>query len=212
MRAALPTNVSPRVRTNSGFTLLELVVAIAIFGLMAAMAYGGLGSVLNTRDHADRQADRLAEVQKAWTIIGRDITQVIDRPVRDSYGSDMPPLLGSSYGSTVLELSRSGRRNPMAQPRSSLQRIAYLFEDEALQRQSWRVLDRSSDSEAQSAQLLAGIKAVELRFMDKNREWQPQWPGAAALPTDPPLPLAIELTLELKDWGRMSRIFEVAGG
>ena len=212
MRAALPTSASPRPRTNSGFTLLELVVAIAIFGLMAAMAYGGLGSVLNTRDHADRQADRLAEVQKAWTIIGRDITQAIDRPVRDSYCSDMPPLLGSSYGSTVLELSRSGRRNPMAQPRSSLQRIAYLFEDENLQRQSWRVLDRSSDSEAQSAQLLTGIKAVELRFMDKNREWQPQWPAAAALPTDPPLPLAIELTLEMKDWGRMSRIFEVAGG
>lgn len=194
-----------------GFTLLELVVAIAIFGLMAAMAYGGLGSVLNTRDHADTQAERLAELQKAFTIMGRDITQAVDRPVRDSYGSDVLPLLGGGYGSGILELSRSGRRNPMALPRSSLQRIAYLFEDGKLQRQSWQVLDRSSDTEAQSSQLLAGIKSVELRFMDKNREWQPQWPGVAATPSDPPLPLAVEVTLELKDWGRLSRIFEVAG-
>ncbi len=195
-----------------GFTLLELVVAIAIFGLMAAMAYGGLNSVLNTRDHADHQADRLAEIQKAFTIIGRDITQAVNREARDNYGSETLPLLGGGYGSAVLELSRTGRRNPLAQPRSSLQRVAYLFAEGELRRQIWQVLDRSSDTEPQSSQLLTKVKAVELRFMDKNYEWQPQWPSVTANPTDPPLlPLAVELTLELEDWGRFSRIFEVAG-
>ncbi len=200
------------MRRQRGFTLLELVVAIAIFGLMSAMAYSGLASVLNTREHADLQADRLAEVQKAFTILGRDVEQAINRPVRDSYGSEMLPLLGGGYGSAVLELTRTGRRNPMAQPRSSLQRIAYLFAEAELQRQSWQVLDRSSDTEPQLSRLLTKVKAVELRFMDNNHEWQPQWPSVTANPSNPAtLPVAVEITLELEDWGRLSRIFEVAG-
>lgn len=197
---------------ESGFTLLELVVAIAIFGLMSAMAYGGLNSVLKTRDHADLQADRLAEVQKAFTIIGRDVEQAINRPARDNYGGEMLPLLGGGYGSAVLELSRNGRRNPMGQLRSSLQRVAYQLADGELQRQSWRVLDRSIDSEPQTARLLTKVKTVELRFMNKDHEWEPQWPSITTLPGDPPtLPLAVEMTLELEDWGRLSRILEVAG-
>jgi general secretion pathway protein J len=197
---------------EGGFTLLELVVAIAIFGLMSAMAYGGLNSVLNTRDYADRQADRLAELQKAFTIIGRDVEQAVNRPARDSYGSEMLPLLGGGYGSAVLELSRNGQRNPMAQQRSHLQRVAYALADGGLQRQSWQVLDRSIDSAPQTSKLLTKVKTVELRFMDKNHEWQPQWPSVTANPKDPPtLPRAVEITLDLEDWGRFSRIFEVAG-
>jgi general secretion pathway protein J len=195
-----------------GFTLLELVVAIAIFGLMSAMAYGGLNSVLNTRDYADRQAERLAEVQKAFTIIGRDITQAVNREARDNYAGELLPLLGGGYGSAVLELSRTGRRNPLGQQRSSLQRVAYLLADGGLQRQSWPVLDRSVDTEPQSSQLLTKVKTVELRFMDKNHEWQPQWPSVTANPNDPAtLPRAVEVTLDLEDWGRLNRIFEVAG-
>jgi len=195
-----------------GFTLLELVVAIAIFGLMSAMAYGGLNSVLNTRDHADRQADRLAQVQKAFTILGRDIEQAVNRPVRDNYTGEMLPLSGSGYGSAVLELSRTGQRNPMGQQRSHLQRVAYALADGSLQRQSWRVVDRSSDSEPQQSLLLDNVKTVELRFMDKDHQWQPQWPSVAADPDAPPtLPRAVEITLELDDWGRLSRIFEVGG-
>lgn len=195
-----------------GFTLLELVVAIAIFGLMSAMAYGGLNSVLNTRDHADRQADRLAEVQKAFTLMGRDVTQAVNREVRDNYAGEMLPLLGGSYGSTLLELSSTGRRNPMAQTRSAIQRVAYVLADGELLRQSWQVLDRSIDTEAQSARLLTRVKSVELRFMDKDHQWQPQWPGITANPNDPPtLPRAVEITVELEDWGRLTRIFEVAG-
>lgn len=195
-----------------GFTLLELVVAIAIFGLMSVMAYGGLNSVLNTRDHADRQADRLAEVQKAFTIIGRDIEQTLNRPVRDNYGTEMLPLLGSGDGAILLELSRSGRRNPMGQLRSSLQRVAYRLAEKELRRQSWAVLDRSVDSEPQGSRLLTRVKAVELRFMDKGQQWQPQWPSVSAAPgAAPTLPRAVEITLDLEDWGRLSRIFEVAG-
>ena len=200
-------------RSERGFTLLELVVAIAIFGLMSAMAYSGLASALNTRDYADQQADRLAEIQKAFSIIGRDVEQAVNRPVRDNYASELLPLLGGGYGSAVLELTHAGYRNPMGLQRSSLQRVAYVLEDGKLQRQSWWVLDRSIDSAPQVSPLLTKVKTVELRFMDENHTWQPQWPSVTANPNNPPtLPNAVEVTLELEDWGRLTRIFEVAPG
>lgn len=195
-----------------GFTLIELIIAIAIFGLMSVMAYSALNSALRTRDYADLQADRLAEVQKAFTILGRDVEQAVNRPVRDNYGSEMQPFLGGGYGSAVLELTRDGRRNPMGQTRSTMQRVSYLLEDDTLQRRSWRELDRAVNSEPQSAPLLTKVKSVELRFMDRDHQWQLQWPSANANPNaTPTLPLAVEVTLELEDWGRLTRIFEVTG-
>lgn len=204
------------VARQRGFTLLELVIAIGIFALMSAMAYGGLNSALNTRAHADVQADRLAQLQKAMLIMGRDIEQAIDRGVRNNYGDPEPALAGGGYGSSILEFSRSGRANPMGQPRSHLQRIGYLVADDRLLRQTWPVLDRSIDTTPFEAVLLDKVKRVGLRFMDANREWQPQWPPASSTnpnpgQTTPDMPRAVEITIDLEDWGRVRRVFEMVG-
>lgn len=200
---------------QQGFTLLELVIAIGIFALMSAMAYGGLNSALSTREHADAQAERLAQLQKAMLIISRDIEQALDREVRDIYGDPQPALSGGGYGSSILEFSRSGRANPMAQQRSHLQRVGYLVAEDRLLRQLWPVLDRAIDTTPFEAVLLEGVSQVDLRFMDQDRQWQPQWPplnpgnpNQAA----PGLPRAVELSLDLEDWGRVRRVFEIVGG
>jgi len=199
---------------QKGFTLLEMVIAMGIFALMSAMAYSGLNSVMNTRAHADIQADRLAQLQKAFLIIGRDIEQAIERPVRDNYADELEPISGGGYGSSILELSRTGRANPMVLPRSHLQRVAYEVQDDQLLRKVWPVLDRALDTEPFEGVMLEGIKAVDLRFMDGNKEWQTQWPqpnlgGANQAPAA--MPRAVEITIDLEDWGRIRRVFEVVG-
>jgi len=199
---------------QKGFTLLELVIAMGVFALMSAMAYSGLNSVMNTRAHADVQADRLAQLQKAFLIIGRDIEQAIERPVRDNYADVLEPISGGGYGSSILELSRTGRANPMGLPRSHLQRVGYEVQDDQLLRKVWPVLDRALDTEPYEGVMLEGIKAVDLRFMDGNKEWQTQWPqpnlgGTSTAPAV--MPWAVEITIDLEDWGRIRRIFEVVG-
>ncbi len=199
---------------QKGFTLLELVIAIGIFALMSAMAYGGLNSVMNTRAHADAQAERLAQLQKTFLIIGRDIEQAIARPVRDSYADILTPISGGGYGNSILELSRTGRANPMAQQRSHLLRVAYTVQEDQLLRRIWPVLDRALDTEPYEGLVLKGIKAVDLRFMDENKQWQTQWPktnltGSGTTPAA--MPRAVEITIDLEDWGRLRRIFEVVG-
>jgi len=200
---------------QQGFTLLELVIAIGIFALMSAMAYGGLNSVMNTRAHADVQAERLAQLQKAFLIIGRDIEQAIKRPVRDNYATVLNPISGGGYGSLILELSRTGRSNPRALPRSHLQRVAYEVREDQLLRKVWPVLDRALDSEPYEGLVLDGIKAVDLRFMDENRQWRTEWPQtnlADSNQTPAGMPRAVEITIDLEDWGRLRRVFEVVGG
>lgn len=200
---------------QKGFTLLELVIAMGVFALMSAMAYSGLNSVMITRAHADLQAERLAQLQKAFLIIGRDIEQAIERPVRDNYASILEPISGGGYGSSILELSRTGRSNPMALPRSHLQRVAYEVQEDQLLRKVWPVLDRALDTIAFEGVMLEGISSVDLRFMDDDdKEWHTQWPlpnlsGSNQAP--PAMPRAVEITIDLEDWGRVRRIFEVVG-
>ncbi len=190
-----------------GFTLLELIVAIAIFALISAMTYPAMIEILDLGNEAQQQAERLTEIQKAMTIIARDVRQVVDRPVRDSFGSEVKAVVGGGGISAVLELSRSGWRNPVGMARPHLQRVAYLFADEKLMRQSWYVLDRASDTVASEQLLIEAVEAVEIRFMDDTGKWQEFWPPAD--PDKPALPQAIGVVVELQDWGRINRIFRI---
>ncbi len=193
---------------TKGFTLLELIIAIAIFALISAMTYPSMIQILDLGNQAQQQADRLTELQKAMTIIARDVRQIVDRPVRDSFGSEEKAVVGGTGSTAVLAFSRSGWRNPVGMARPHLQRVAYLLADETLIRQSWYVLDRASDTLASEQPLMGEVKAVEVRFMDDAGKWQDFWPPVD--PTKPPLPQAIGIAVELEDWGRINRVFRIA--
>ncbi|MBI3344495.1 MAG: type II secretion system minor pseudopilin GspJ [Gammaproteobacteria bacterium] len=200
-------------RRTSGFTLLELLVALAIFGVVAAMAYGGLQSVLNTRAASDKQAAELAELQLGFTRMERDIEQIVARSVRDGLGDRQPALRGESGGETLLEFTRTGWRNPAGQARSHLQRIAYQLKEGRLVRLSWSVLDQGPSAEPQESVLLDNVTAVEVQFLDKSLAEQALWPkpDAAANNEKVTLPRAIQVSVEIKGWGRINRLFRVVG-
>ncbi|MCK4706506.1 MAG: type II secretion system minor pseudopilin GspJ, partial [Gammaproteobacteria bacterium] len=106
----------------------------------------------------------------------------------------------------LVEFTRNGRRNPAKLKRSNLLRIAYKFEDEKLIRLFWPQLDRAPAMEAYETTLLEQMERVEFRYRDDKKEWHSQWPplsGASVELT------AIELTLELKDWGEITRLYQV---
>jgi len=196
-------------RYSRGFTLIELLVALLIFAIFAAIAYGGLDQVLTAKQRTTREAERLTDLQTAYTWIARDIEQAVDRPIRDAYGDPAEALIG---GGTSLELTRAGWRNPAGLTRSHLQRIAYTLEDGQLQRRYWRVLDRAPDSEAHETMLLEGVQEMELRFLDEQGQWQPAWPVTNAAGNVVPMPRAVELSLEIEGWGRITRLFRVPDG
>jgi general secretion pathway protein J len=191
----------------AGFTLLELLVAIAIFAIMAVMAYGGLDSVLNQRRGVEQRLDRIAQLQKAYMRLRADFQQVRNRPVRDPYGDEAPALFVTP-SAPVLEFTRGGWRNPLFQPRASEERISYRLSDGKLLRTSWRVLDRVQASVPVEVTVLDRVDEVGWRFIDPTGEWQPNWPPLAqAGQTGAPPPSALELTLRTRDWGELRFLF-----
>lgn len=193
-----------------GFTLIELLIALAVFAVMSAMAYGGLNSVLKSRQGMDEHATRLAKTQKAFSIIERDIVQMLDRPIRDEFGDSKGPLIAHDYEDIKLELTHTGWRNPFPskkRARSVLQRAAYKLEDEQLVRLYWFELDRGHESKPFESVLLKGIKGFELRFVDASKQWQTQWPKLNSAEI---LPRAVEVTIENERLGRLTRLYSVA--
>ena len=186
-----------------GFSLLELLVAVAVFAAVSAVAYGGLSSVLQTRQQTDQHAKRLQALQQTMMMIQRDLSQAVARPARDQLG-DLEPALFKKGGDNLLAFTRAGRVNPLGLKRSTLQRVGYAVDVEGrLVRYLWPVLDRAQGMEPYRVVLLESVKGAEVRFVDSAREWQENWPPQE---DQPDLPLAVEITLELEDWGRFRRL------
>mgnify|MGYP001050229643 CR=1 FL=1 len=156
-------------RTENAFTLLELLIAMSIFSLISIMAFSGLNSVLFNKEVVDLQLQRLSNVQRTMLNLSRDIEQAADRPIRDELGSTLPAFSGGqNIDSTIFELSRYGWRNPAQQPRSTLQRVAYSFEDNQLIRLYWHHLDHLQTDEPVRRVLLNNVDNVEVRYLDKE--------------------------------------------
>ena len=198
-----------RKHCSSGFTLLELLVALAIFGLIAVMSYSGLTAVLNQQSQTEVAAERLSELQKTYLIMQRDIEQMVPRPVRDEFGDEQAPLVGGD----TLRFTRGGWSNPVGYPRSNLQRVGYAYDDEQLKRYSWAVLDRAQDSEPLEQPLVDHVEGMAIRYLAANDEWQEQWPAASAAANteEPPadFPKAIEVTIEHAEFGPLVWLFQL---
>ena len=197
-------------KTLQAFTLLELLVALAIFAIIAIMAYAGLNTILTARQQTEQHAAQLAQLQITFLWLGRDIEQLVERAIRDQYGDRQAILQGKNSN---LELTRAGWRNPARQKRSSLQRVAYFLEDKILYRSYWWVLDRAQDTSPIKMDLLNNVNAFKLRYLDKLLKWHEQWPPLNFIPSQaenvPPISKlrAIEVTLTVEGWGDIIRLF-----
>ncbi|MGD8998846.1 MAG: type II secretion system minor pseudopilin GspJ [Granulosicoccaceae bacterium] len=195
---------------QSGMTLLELLIAVAVFAVLATLAYGGLDAVLNTSRAAQEEMARLAEVQRALARISADIEQMAVRPVRDNYGDTLAPLRieqDDSLGARI-EFTRHGNHNLTGQARSTLQRIAYTLRDGRLVRQSWGVLDRAQDTIPYEAELLEGVTRFEVDVLQAQQAEAAGQPGEVA--GTQVLPGAVEIRFELQQWGEFRRLIRVA--
>jgi general secretion pathway protein J len=197
-----------------GFTLLELLIAIAIFALLGLGTYRMLDSVLQTDKVTRSHEAQLRELVRAMAAFERDLLQVQARPVRDPFGESRPALLGEAGDAGALELSRSGWRNPLAQPRASLQRVRWQRSGEQWQRLYWTVLDQAQDSEPQVQQALDGVTALQLRYRDAKGGWHDSWPPESGPEEDSLalLPQALELLLEHRRYGQLRRLLRLPDG
>ncbi len=199
---------------HAGFTLLELLIAISIFAVVGILAMSGYNELLMQRERASQTMARARTVQRAVTRIAQDFEQLEPRPIRDATATTVNPALYLNAGGTyAVELSRAGWTNPAGVSRATVQRVGYRLVDGKLYRDYWTVLDRSLSNTPVQAMLMDKVTTFTLRFMDRNRQWQTTWPanstGGSGNARARSLPLAVEITLTLEDWGELKRVIEI---
>ncbi len=193
------------MRRSLGFTLLELLVALAVFSTMAALAYGGLNSVVKTRTELVAQQQAFAQLVRAVSMLQRDLGEAAARPIRGNYGEPLPALAGDS---ATLEFTRTGYANPQAQQRSHLQRVVYRLDQATFQRGVYPALDRAPGTQVSYSDLGDGVKSIRFRYLDITNRWSDSWPPANFTRPDS-LPRAVEFRLDTKDYGELTRIVEL---
>jgi general secretion pathway protein J len=208
------------MKRSRGFTLIEILVAVLIAAILAAMAFGAMREALDHRETIRVRTARLAAVQATMRSLVQDFSELQPRPVREPIGSGFQAaLIGATSASPEVVFTRGGWPNFAGEPRSSLERVRYALRDGTLYRDHWTVLDAQLEPQPVSRKLLDGVKDFQVRYMDNARNWQVAWPpqsltgpnGATSQLQLRWRPIAIEVTLELKDWGTLTRLIEVAG-
>jgi len=189
-----------------GFTLVEVLVALTIFALMSTLAYRGLTSVLETRAHLADDNRRWRDIALTLAQLEQDMSQAVNRPVRDNGGLTQPALLGNPQAradEAQLSVSRMGSAWQTGVA-ADVQRHAYRLNNGTLEQLVWPVLDQAPLSAPQVHPLLERVARFELRYLDAGGNWQPRWPlpGVATV-----LPAALEVVLELDGGTTVTRVF-----
>lgn len=197
-----------RTVVQRGFTLIEMLIVFAVFAVIGVVSSRIVSSVLDNQKVVAERGTRLAEVQRAMHIMQRDIMQLTNRPVRDELGDPLEPVLIGADG--LIEFTRLGWRNPLAQRRAEVQRMGYVRQDEDLYRAYWPVLDRTPDSEPVLQRLLSDVEQIEFFAVDASGNEHSFWPVAGAVSSNPETQLvAVLVRIELRPFGTVERLWPV---
>lgn len=207
-------------RPSAGFTLLELLIAIALFALLGLATYRMLEAVLRSDEVIRAQETQLRQLGRAVWRLEQDLLQAVPRPVRDGYGDEQNAFVGQLAGfegGASLDLTRSGWRNPTGLRRSNLQRVSWRLAGDSLERQYWTVLDRDLDSEARVQRVLDGVTELRLRYLDAENSWHEEWPPFEFGRGDPTeqarrLPVAVEVSFDHQRYGTITRLLRLPDG
>ena len=200
-----------------GFTLIEVLVSVFLMSVLAALCYETLNFVRQSRESTSTSFARIRELEMAVHFLTTDFEQLEPRPVRDFLGTiEQPAILANGLTTDIVSLTRGGWPNSAGLPRSTMQRVTYTLDNGTLIRAYPNVLDATAANTPVRRELLHDVVSVKLRYLDTTRQWQDQWPPLAANAATNSIPLstrpmAVEITIELKDSGKIVRLIEVPG-
>ena len=192
-----------------GFTLVELLVALAIFALMSGFAYRALNGMLESREALQKESRKWRDVALTVGRLERDLDAVLPRRAVGASGTTHAALssqLDLVSAPTGLALTRAG--NVLLEGElSAPQRVGWRLREGRIERLAWASVDAAPRDEPAAIGVLGNVSALSFRFMDpKSGEWRPTWglPGG-----DEGLPAAVEATVQLGSGERIVRMIDL---
>lgn len=193
--------------TQSGFSLIEMMVALLIFGMLAAAGVALLSFSVRAQAVTGAKLDDIAAINRFTNALSADLAQATARVVRDAAGTPLPAFEGQSGSdsSPMLRLVRGGWTNLDEAPRASGQKVEYRLDGGVLQRIAYPMLDGAAA--LPPATMLKGIARVALRYRIAGA-WSDRWQGSA----EAPLPQAVEMLVDRTDGKRFRSVMLVGTG
>lgn len=206
---------SVRRRAEHGFTLLEILIAMAIFTLIGIASTGVLTSVIDSDELSTERFEKLQTLQRAMLTLERDILQAVARPVRVEGEANERVMLGGdgvldSYHDGLV-LVHGGWHNPQLRlPRSTLQGVGYRVQERQLQRLYGNYVDNVIGYEPKVKVLLENIDDFKVYFIpvDEDEEGDSAWQDDYS---DEVLPKAVAIEITSQDFGLIRREFLLSG-
>lgn len=190
-----------------GFSLLEMMVALAIFALLSSAGVVVLAQTADSREVVAARMQQLGQLQRTRALLGSDLGQAAARPTRDANARDssaaFAPRGSGGDPQRLFAIVRHGWENPAALPRASLQHVEYRLVDGRLERRTRPALDGTEPGPPQI--LLEGIDAVQLDYLYEG-QWLDGWPGHAEQ-----LPQAVALRMHVRGVGTLRQLFLMSG-
>ncbi len=187
-------NPSPKGEglSSNGFTLVELMVALFIFALLAAAGVALLSFGVRAQAAATQRLEDTADLRRFSTLLAGDIAQTLPRVARAPDGQPLRAFTGNDGQSNPLVLGyvRGGWTNPDGLARAGIQRIDVTLAEGRLTRTAYPMVDGSA---APAGIVLADrVETLTMRYRDRKGEWRPRWDNALL----DSLPAAVEMTVK----------------
>ncbi|BCA95300.1 type II secretion system protein GspJ [Legionella antarctica] len=199
------------MNTSKGFTLIEILIALTVFAILATITSSSLYYAFTTRTRVNAQAERLNALQLAVSIIQQDTSQALERAIRGNEMHLFPIFVGQPQ---YLELTRDGNVNPQSlEKRSSLKRIALVCMDGALLHRTWPSLDPANRNTYEDKLLLDSVTGCRFNYLNQSLQLLPEWREQAVNQNQgkEPLPKAIQINITLQEWGEINLLFIIPG-
>lgn len=182
-----------RAASRRGFTLLEVLIAIVIVALIAALGYRALAALSDSETKLAAEATRWRTLDLFFARLEGDLRQAMPRPARLS-DSREPAWLATAdaAGNSALEFSRAGPELAL-EPGSAGQRLGYRLRDGAIEVLYWASYDRPRGVEPTPYALLDRVGRFQLAYLTQSGAWADTWPLAGE--ADLPRAVKVDVTL-----------------
>jgi len=194
-----------------GFTLVEALVALALFALVSLIGYRGLGALIDGRTHLEDSARRWQNLDRAFGLWRSDLEAAVDRKARNNFGVVEEGFLGDIDAGANQDASvwwtRLGAPGSGDLP-GAPQRIGWRLRGQRIERLQWLAPDRGPRSEPAVLAVLDEVKTFSLRYLALGASG-PAWDSRWREPAHTGLPRAVEVTVDLLDGTHLVRTFDL---
>ena len=179
-----------RRSAEHGFTLVEVMVSLLIFGMLAAAGVAILSFSIRAQSATGARFDDISALNRTVSLMSGDLGQALNRASRDESGALVPAFAGGADGQ--VRFVRGGWSNIDGAPRASIQKVAYGLVGGVWQRTAWPMVDGAAP--LPPTVLLTHVRSVAARYRYKGA-WSDSWDGRQGAQ----LPQAVEFNVQRDD-------------